>query len=90
MFRINQISGSDRVNCYIDDIKLFYQDTWGPEIFVGDVNLDGEVNIADVNFLINMILDNDHDVERMQVADVNGDNEINISDVNMLISLITD
>ena len=90
MFRINQVSGSDKMNTYIDDITLYYQDTWGPEIIEGDVNGDGEVNIADVNFLINLILDGDFDAESIRIADVNGDHEINISDVNMLINLITE
>ena len=50
----------------------------------GDVNADGEVNIADVNELINAVLTNGNDPE----CDLNGDKEINIADVNVLIDLI--
>ena len=50
----------------------------------GDVNVDSEVNIADVNALINGILGGNK-TNRM---DVNGDGEINIADVNVLISII--
>jgi hypothetical protein len=50
----------------------------------GDVNGDGEVGIADVNVLINMILNNDQD----PVGDVNGDHEVGIADVNVLIGII--
>lgn len=50
----------------------------------GDVNGDGEVNIADVNALIDMILSGNHSAE----GDVNEDNEVNIADVNALIDLI--
>ena len=50
----------------------------------GDVNGDGEVNIADVNALIDLILKNQSSAN----ADVNGDNEVNIADVNALIDLI--
>ena len=50
----------------------------------GDVNVDGEVNIADVNALIDMVLDN----SVLPVGDVNGDNEVNIADINALIDLI--
>ena len=51
---------------------------------LGDVNLDGEVNIADVNAIISAILYN-HEIKE---ADVNGDEEINISDVNAVIRII--
>ena len=51
----------------------------------GDVNGDGEVNVADVNTLINAILLGVTTNGRM---DVNGDGEINIADINALIDLI--
>jgi len=47
----------------------------------GDVNGDGEVNIADVNAIINMILAG----AVTSHGDVNNDNEVNIADVNTLI-----
>ena len=50
----------------------------------GDVNGDNEVNIADVNALLDMILTGRSDA----VGDVNGDNEVNIADVNALIDMI--
>ena len=50
----------------------------------GDVNGDGEVNIADVNALIDMILSGN----TLPEGDVNGDIEVNIADVNALIDLI--
>ena len=50
----------------------------------GDVNDDGEVNIADVNALINAILSGNHDT----AYDINSDHEVNIADVNALIDLI--
>lgn len=58
---------------------------WAP----GDVNCDGEVNIADVNAVI------DHVLEPTQTGsttlwDVNGDGEINIADVNAIIDMILD
>ena len=81
MLRFNQIAGSDKKACYLDDIKVYYNDTW-PVHNVADVNLDGEV---DVNTLINMIL---NDSSMQASGDVNGDGEINISDVNYLIEII--
>ena len=50
----------------------------------GDVNGDGEVNIADVNAVIDMILSG----SATMAGDVNGDGEVNIADVNALIGLI--
>lgn len=51
----------------------------------GDVNGDGEVNIADVNSVINIILGGGGNSE---AADVNGDHEVNIADVNAVINII--
>ena len=56
----------------------------GLSVFQGDVNLDGRVDIADVNAVIDVILgysDND-------AADVNEDGEITIADENAVISII--
>ena len=50
----------------------------------GDVNGDGEINIADVNALIDMILSGEFNTR----GDVNGDLEVNIADVNAVISII--
>ena len=49
-----------------------------------DVNLDGEVNIGDVNACIDMILTGNESPN----GDVNGDGEVNIADVNALIDYI--
>ena len=54
------------------------------EIVSGDVNGDIEVNIADVNATIDIILDGSGNV----AADVNGDGEINIADINAVIDII--
>ena len=49
-----------------------------------DVNHDGEVNIADVNAIIGVILTNVVNED----ADVNDDSEVNIADVNSVIKVI--
>ena len=56
------------------------------ELVRGDVNGDGEMNIADVNAVIDMILSDVSDVYTL--GDVNGDGEVNIADVNVVIDLI--
>ena len=50
----------------------------------GDVNGDREVNIADVNAVIDIILNDSGNPS----GDVNGDGEINIADVNAIINII--
>ena len=55
-----------------------------PPATPGDVNGDGEVNIADVNTLIDLIMND----EATTLADVNGDGEVNVADVNTLIDMI--
>ena len=51
----------------------------------GDVNGDGEVNIADINAVIDMILGGNGNTS---AADVNGDGEVNIADINAVIDII--
>ena len=60
----------------IDDLK--------PDVH-GDVNGDGEVNIADVNAVINILLSGNGSTT---AADVNGDGEINVADINAVIDII--
>ena len=52
----------------------------------GDVNGDGEVNIADVNALIDILLTGVDNSEGR--SDVNEDGEVSIADVNTLIDII--
>lgn len=54
----------------------------------GDVNLDGEVNIADLNAIIDIILGGNVDDQTRERADVNGDGEVNIADINGVIDAI--
>ena len=50
----------------------------------GDVNADGEVNIADVNVLVDDILGHIGNTK----CDLNKDGEINIADINAVINMI--
>ncbi len=65
-----------------------YQEPVGPDpttLTVGDVNGDGEINIADVNELIDIALGHPANYDETRRADVNYDNEINIADINLLV-----
>lgn len=54
----------------------------------GDVNQDGEVSVADINVVIDIILGGTVPDDVRQRADVNGDGEITVSDINSVIDLI--
>ena len=60
----------------VDDLK--------PDV-PGDVNGDGEVNIADINAVIDIILGGNSNITS---ADLNGDGEVDIADVNAIIDMI--
>lgn len=54
------------------------------QLIHGDVNDDHEVNIADVNAVIDAVIDNVHNT----AADINSDGEVTVADVNALIDII--
>ena len=68
----------------IPGMELVYANMPQDVVIVCDVNGDYEVNIADVNAIINMILSG----ITSPTADVNSDGEVNIADVNTVIDLI--
>ena len=67
-----------------------------PETPPGDVNGDGEVNIADANSVIHIIINGGGSGhghapnvdDGTLVGDVNGDGEVNIADINAIINII--
>ena len=87
-FRVAQVGGNKNSATYVDNLSLYYTGPeGGPDMGVpGDVNGDGEVNIADVNAVISIILGGDDDTDGR--ADVNNDTEINIADINAVITII--
>ncbi|MBQ1746591.1 MAG: dockerin type I repeat-containing protein, partial [Muribaculaceae bacterium] len=89
-FRIYERAGNKNVANYVDNLTFYYTgEAGGPADYKkGDVNGDGEVNIADVNVIIGIILGNTYDAETVRRADVNGDGEVNIADVNAIIDII--
>ena len=62
----------------------------GEEPFIrGDVNMDGEVGIADVTALVNIILENEApSVEDYPSADVNKDGEVSVADITALVNIL--
>lgn len=54
----------------------------------GDVNSDGEVTVADVNVIIDLVMGGTNLSCPPVLVDCNGDNEINLADVNAAINRI--
>ena len=54
----------------------------------GDINLDGNVNLSDINVLINILVGGKADEALRRRADVNGDGDVNISDLNVILNII--
>lgn len=89
-FRVYERNGNKNNATYVDDFTLYYTGVeGGPLDFIqGDVNNDLEVNIADINAVLDVIMNGTSDEDLKKRADVNVDNEINIADVNMVINII--
>ena len=65
------------------------------KVLLGDVNNDGEVTIADVTALVNIILGKATSPDpsqggeyKLDVADANGDGDISIADVTAIVNII--
>ena len=55
---------------------------------LGDVNRDGEINIADTNTVIAVILGEIDNYSTVAACDINRDGEVNINDINRLIEIL--
>ena len=55
---------------------------------LGDVNLDGKVDVTDINIVVNIILGKDHAENYDGRANLNGDAKVDVSDVNVLVNMI--
>ena len=57
-------------------------------IVPGDVNIDGKVDVSDVNIIINIMLGKTQPTNVIGNADLNGDNSIDVSDLNAVINIM--
>ena len=81
------------VICKVDDALMInvcdfvtYEEP--PTFLLGDVNNDGNINIADVTMLISMVLAGDTNATEHPAADCDQNGNINIADVTRLIARV--
>ncbi len=79
-YRFTMAGGHANQPCYIDNIKFYYSGV----LVSGDVTGDGQVDVADVNEVINVMLGK----RANPAADVTGNGTVDISDVNRVINLM--
>lgn len=84
-FTINKNSEAGNHTLDMKSFYCHYPYTSGQPELKGDVNGDGEINIADVNTLINIVLTG---TDANTDADINRDGEVTVADINEVISLI--
>ena len=78
------VTNGEPYSLKIPGMELVYASMPQDVAIQGDVNDDGEVNIADINTIIDMILSGNVSL----LGDVNGDGEINVADINAVIDII--
>ena len=84
---IQYVSASDAFGCYAAEMGVL------PELYEemalkGDVNRDGEVTIADVTALVNILLGKGSSSYNLDAADVNGNGERTVADVTALVNIL--
>lgn len=76
----------------IPDFTLAYSDVsydpLPPDYIVGDVNMDGFVNVGDITAVANHILGRTPTKFNVQAADANIDNSINVGDITKIANII--
>lgn len=92
VLRYNPNNGTPLFSCYAEDSTTGHQAQIYRKVEqAGDINRDGQVSIADVTALVNIILGKDSTVPYQydhDAADVNTDGGISIADVTALVNSI--
>lgn len=81
-FTASDLGGGDIVEAGVDGVKFGIVEC--SNVLLGDVNLDGEVNLLDVAPFIALLGSGDYQIE----ADINQDGEVNLLDVAPFIDLL--
>ena len=83
---------TDETTCVLDNVKFIITVSRGDGGIRGDVNGDGDVDVADAVCILNYVAGKSDDTFMLDAADVNNDGEVNIVDavhiVNFLVGKI--
>ena len=90
IIRTNKIAiYQDYPNPFIIDDSLIQRCYFPQNFNQGDVNLDSLINVLDVVYLMNYILNIiEFNEDQIMVADINNDNIINVIDIVLLVEEI--
>ncbi len=93
-FQVEPIDGD---HCYLYEFtmgngyacyQLYVGEPYVPSSTAGDVNGDGDVDIADLNAMVDVLLGRVEAGVYGGRADVSGDSVVDVTDINMIINLI--
>ena len=85
---INNVEGTATIALAEVQDMYFSNEPGGNDFILGDVNNDGNVNIADVTTLISAVLSGNYSNINFDAGDMSGDGELTIADVTALISYV--
>ncbi|MBL7052772.1 MAG: dockerin type I repeat-containing protein, partial [Candidatus Marinimicrobia bacterium] len=81
-----------RTNSEIDDVIVNYSESGynnTPQIFYGDVNNDGAINVLDIVLVVNIIMEQHTPSDyEFWAADANEDGNINVMDIVLIVGMI--
>ena len=85
---VNNVEGTATIALAEVQDMYFSNEPGGSDFMPGDVNNDGNVNVADVTALISAVLNGDYSIINFEAGDMNGDGSLTVADVTALISYV--
>ena len=81
-FTASDFGAASIVEAGVDDVRIEAIDC--DSVLLGDVNMDGIVNLLDVQDFVDLLTNGDFQAE----ADINGDGFVNLNDVSLFVDLL--
>ena len=81
-FTVSDTGSASVVEAGVDDVRIQAVDC--NSVLLGDINMDGEVNLLDVQGFVDLLINGGFQAE----ADINGDGVVNLEDVQPFVDLL--